>query len=213
MQRNTRDDLLIEPFSAGAGGSGIILLSGTGRASYREFQFVVNYNKPRTAELTASYVLSRSRGDLNTADKFIGDYPSPIVRRNEYGLQPFDAPHRFLLYGNVYLPWDIQIAPVFEIRSGFPFSAVNERLEFVGARNEAGRFPTYLSLDMQITKGFMLPFVPFLKDKRIRAGVALFNLTNHFNPRDVQTNVTSPNYGQFYNSVGIGVKAKFDMDF
>jgi hypothetical protein len=84
-------------------------------------------------------------------------------------------------------------------------------MDFVGPQNEAGRFPLYLSLDIQVSKGIQLPF--FLKDKRARIGAAVFNVTNHFNPRDVQMNMTSPNFGQFYNSLGAGVKAKFDMDF
>lgn len=79
------------------------------------------------------------------------------------------------------------------------------------AANQAGRFPLYVSLDLQVTKGFQIPFI--FKDKRIRAGVVLFNLTNRFNPRDLQNNITSPHYGQFYNSLGTAVKAKFDFDF
>jgi hypothetical protein len=126
---------------------------------------------------------------------------------------PFDAPHRFLLYGqfDVSQKYDVLVAPLFEARSGFPFSAVNERLDFVSLRNAAGRFPMYLSLDVQVTKGFQIPFI--FKDKRARIGVALFNLTNHFNPRDVQRNLGSSNYGKFYNSLGTSVKAKFEVDF
>ncbi|MEP7038179.1 MAG: hypothetical protein ABI891_07540, partial [Acidobacteriota bacterium] len=172
---------------------------------------ILNYRKPKFLELTGSYVFSRSRGDLNSADRFTGDYPSFVVRPNEYAPLPFDAPHRFLLTGTYYAPRDIQIAPLFEIRSGFPYSNINERLEYVGAANQAGRFPLYMSLDLQVTKGFQIPFI--FKDKRIRVGVALFNLTNHFNPRDVQNNIASPNYAQFYNSLGTAVKAKFDLDF
>lgn len=210
LQRFTTDDLLINPLVTAAN-AGTLLLSSTGKSRYSELQFIVNYSKPKLFEMTASYVLARSTGDLNTADLFIGDRPSFVVRPNQYSRLPFDAPHRFLLTGLVYAPHDIQIAPLFEVRSGFPFSAVNERLDFVGARNTAGRFPTYMSLDLQVTKGFQIPFI--FKDKRARVGVALFNLTNHFNPRDVQMNLTSPNFGAFYNSLGTSVKAKFDIDF
>lgn len=210
LQRFTTGDLLIQPVITGIN-TGALLLSSTGKSRYTELQFILNYTKPKLAEMTASYVFSRSRGDLNSADRFLGDYPSFVVRPNENGRLPFDAPHRLLVTGTIYAPRDIQIAPLFETRSGFPFSAVNERLDFVGARNQTGRLPTYLSLDLQATKGFKIPI--FFKDKRIRVGVALFNLTDHFNPRDVQTNLTSPNYGVFYNSLGTSVKAKFDIDF
>lgn len=210
LQRFTTNDLLINPVITGINTGGL-LLNSTGKSRYSELQFIVNYSKPKLLEMTASYVFARSKGDLNTADSFIGDHPSFVARPNQYGPLPFDSPHRFLLVGTVYAPLDIQIAPLFEVRSGFPFSAVNERLDFVGQRNSAGRFPTYISIDLQVTKGFQIPFI--FKDKRARVGVALFNLTNHFNPRDVQMNLTSPNYGKFYNSLGTSVKAKFDIEF
>ncbi len=41
----------------------------------------------------------------------------------------------------------------------------------------------------------------------------LFNVTNHWNPRDVQNNVDSPNFGTFYNSIGTTVRGKFEIDF
>ncbi len=209
LQRKTTNDLLIEPFLQSAN-LGTVQLSSRGQSRYRELQFIAAYNHSRFGNWNASYVWSKSRGDLNTADRFLGDFPSPVVRPNEYGKLPFDAPHRFLIYGQIDLPYDIRIAPLFEARSGFPFSKINERLDFVGARNEAGRFPKYLSLDVQITKGIT---IPFFDKHRARVGVALFNLTNNFNPRDVQNNIASPNYGKFYNSLGTSVKAKFDLDF
>jgi hypothetical protein len=110
--------------------------------------------------------------------------------------------------------YGIMISPSFEVRSGFPFSLVNESLEFVGARNRAGRFPTFLSLDVQATKDFIIPkFVPKLEGKRARVGAAVFNVTNHFNPRDVLDNTGSPRVGQFFNSLGTSVRGKFEIDF
>ncbi|HEY0427804.1 MAG TPA: hypothetical protein VGC76_08475, partial [Pyrinomonadaceae bacterium] len=211
LQRFTRNDLLVEPL-AGSGTTGTLLLSSRGRSRYDEFQVLFDYKSAALGQWSASYVFSRARGDLNTADKFFGDTPSFVARPNEYAPLPFDAPHRFLFYGQIDISkkHDIRIAPLFEIRSGFPFSNVNERLDFVGVRNRAGRFPMYVSLDLQITKGFQLPF---FDNKRARIGVALFNVTNNFNPRDVQNNLASPNYGKFYNSLGASVKAKFDIDF
>jgi hypothetical protein len=86
---------------------------------------------------------------------------------------------------------------------------VDDRLNFVGARNQAGRFPVFMSLDVQILKAFKVPFL----DKRMRAGVAIFNITNHFNPRDYQNNTGSLHFGQFFNSLGPSVRAKFEMSF
>jgi hypothetical protein len=103
----------------------------------------------------------------------------------------------------------LTVTPALEIRSGFPLSYVNDRLDFVGRRNQAGRFPAFMSVDVQILKGFKVPFL----DKRVRAGAAIFNITNHFNPRDFQNNTGSLHFGQFFNSLGPSVRAKFEMDF
>ena len=105
---------------------------------------------------------------------------------------------------------DIAVSPALEIRSGFPFSIVNEQLDFVGLRNQAGRFPMFFSLDVQITKGFRLPM---FENRRMRVGVAVFNITNHFNPRDLQNNLGSPHFGQFFNSLGTSVRGKFEINF
>ena len=209
LKRTVKNDLLYEP-TVGSGGTGAISLTSRGRSRYDEFQFVTSYNKPSFGQWNASYVFSRSRGDLNTTDILYSDTPAFVLRPNEYAPLPFDARHRFLVYGQLDFPHDIRIAPLFELRSGFPFSKFDERLNYVGGRNQAGRFPTYISVDLQVTKGFKLPF---FDKKKARIGIALFNLTNHFNPRDVQSNLTSPNFGQFYNSIGTAVKAKFDLDF
>ncbi|MBC7898726.1 MAG: TonB-dependent receptor [Saprospiraceae bacterium] len=208
LRRTVKDDLLFDPLT-GAGNTGTLLLSSNGRSQYDEFQFVMTYNKPKIGQWNGSYVFARSRGDLNTEDRLYSDSPAFVLRPNEYGPLPFDARHRFLLYGQLEFPHDIRVAPLFEVRSGFPFSKFDERLNFVGGRNLAGNFPSYISIDLQVTKGFKLPF---FDNKKARVGVALFNLTNHFNPRDVQSNLTSPNFGVFYNSLGFATKAKFDLE-
>ncbi len=209
LQRTTTDDQLIEP-RLGSSGTGVLALTSNGRSSYRELQLLASYNKQRIGNWNASYTRSSARGDLNTIDNFLGDLPSFVVRPNEYRPLPFDAPHRFLFYGSLNTRYDINISPSLEIRSSFPFSRVNEQLDFIGPRNLAGRFPTYFSLDAQVTKGFL---IPKFESHKARIGVAIFNITNHFNPRDVQQNVTSPRLGGFFNSLGTSVRGKFELDF
>jgi hypothetical protein len=213
LERRTTADFLIEP-QPSAANSGALVLSSRGRSRYRELQLLATYDKPRLGNWTASYTWSRARGDLNTADTFLGDFPAFVVRSNEYAPLSFDTTHRLLVYGELKLPHQINISPMLEIRSGFPYSRMNAQLDFVGGRNLAGRFPTFLSLDAQVTKGFNLPaFLHMLEGRRARIGVAVFNITNHFNPRDVQQNITSPGFGQFFNSLGTSVRGKFEIDF
>jgi hypothetical protein len=209
LNRMTSGEPIIDPLETGPN-TGMLLLSSKGRARYREFQALAVYRSPRLGEWNAFYVWSSARGDLNSANNFLGDVPAFVIRPNEYGPLSFDTPRRLLVYGQIKTFLDINISPALEIRSGFPYSIVNEQLDFVGARNRAGRFPTFVSLDVQITKGFRVPMFPKYK---VRAGAALFNLTNHFNPRDVQNNLGSRHFGQFFNGLGTSVRGKFEIDF
>lgn len=209
LQRTSRNDLIIEPRPSGAN-TGTMALGSTGRSRYRELQLLAVYNSPRLGNWNASYVWSSARGDLNTVNNFLGDLPAFVIRPNEYGPLPWDAPHRILVYGQIRMPADISVSPSLEIHSGFPYSAVDEQLNFVGARNQAGHFPRYISLDAQILKGFR---IPMLDKRRARVGVAIFNLLNQFNPRDVQNNLGSQSFGQFYNSLKTSVRGKFEFDF
>ncbi|MGI9066496.1 MAG: TonB-dependent receptor [Pyrinomonadaceae bacterium] len=215
LQRSTTDEFLVNRLDASGGlGQSTLVLSNLGRSRYRELQLLAIYDNPRIGTLNATYVWSNARGDLNSIDNFLGDFPAFVVQPNEYGPQPFDAPHRFLAYGQFRIPWDINISPVVEIRSGFPFSFVNERLDIVGPRNRAGRFPTFLSLALQVTKGFAIPkLVPRFGGRRVRIGLAVINTTNHFNPSEVQNNIASPRLGQFFSSLGASVRGKFEFDF
>ena len=210
LERNSRNDLIIEPFVTSTV-DGIYLLSSSGRSKYREFQILANYFSEKHGNFNFSYTFSKAKGDLNTADVLINNIHALNIQPNQYSLLPFDAPHRFLAYGQIALPFDILLAPMVEYRTGFPFSAVNDRLEYVGERNRAGRFPDYFSVDVQITKGFKVP-LPIIKKYKLRAGVALFNIFNRFNPRDVQNNVENPLYGTFYNSLRFGTKLQFGID-
>jgi hypothetical protein len=211
LNRSTSNDLIIEPR---VGRFNSLLLDSVGRAQYQELQMLGTYTSNRLGNWTASYTWSRAQGDLNTADNFLGDLRALVVRPNEYGPLPWDAPHRFLAFGRLKAPLRLTVSPSLELRSGFPFSAVNERLDFVGARNQAGRFHTFLSVDAQVTKDFTVPkFIPKLDGRKARIGAAVFNLTNHFNPRDVQNNMGSLQFGQFFNSLGTSVRGKFEIDY
>jgi hypothetical protein len=212
LQRSTTDDFIVDRLDAS--GQDALVLSNLGRSRYRELQLLAIYDNQRVGTWNAAYVWSSARGDLNSIDNFLGDFPAFVVQPNEYGPQPFDAKHRFLAYGQLRIRWDINISPLVEIRSGFPFSFVDERLDFVGARNRAGRFPTFLSLAVQVTKGFAIPkVVPRIGGRRARVGLAVLNTTNHFNPIEVQNNITSPRLGKFFNSLGASVRGKFEFDF
>ena len=207
VHRYTKNEPIITPELSDDGG-GFLVLKSRGVSRYNEFQAMALYDDQRFHNWTISYTWSKAQGNLNTADNFLGDFPAFVVRPDQYGALPFDAPHRFLAYGEIKAPYGLTVIPALDIRSGFPFSVVNDRLDFVGIRNSE-RFPAFLSLDVTVLKSFTIPFL----DKPARAGAIIFNVTDHFNPRDVQSNLSSLQFGQFFNSLGTSVRGKFEIDF
>ena len=73
------------------------------------------------------------------------------------------------------------------------------------------RFPTFASLDLQVTRPVALHFGH--EKLKARVGFSVFNALNHFNPRDVQSNIDSERFGAFFNGVGRTWRGKFVVDF
>ena len=69
------------------------------------------------------------------------------------------------------------------------------------------RFPSFFSIDFRVTREITI------FGKHTRVGLQAFNLTNHFNPRDVHTNLASSRFGEFDNSVGRSVGLRFQMSY
>jgi len=206
-QRNTARDFIVSPVSSRATGS--LDLSNGGSDSYREFQLAAQY-KVHQSVLNASYVRSRAFGDLNDFNQFFGNLAQPVIQPNARGRLPFDAPNRFLFWGTFAGPWNLTVVPVYDLHTGFPYSIENEFREYVGPRN-VDRFPCFSSFDLQVTRPVALPFGE--KRMRARVGVGVFNLFNHFDPRDVQNILASTRFGEFFNTSWREYRGKFVMEF
>jgi hypothetical protein len=206
-ERSTRKDFVIEPAIDHMGTA--LLLQNNGRSRYRELQGIARFRFQEGRNIYLSYVRSEARGNLNDFNTYFGNLKHPVIRPDEYGKQPFDAPNRLLFWGDFALPYDVVATPVVDWRSGFPFSILNEEQDFVGPRNEGGRFPRLLTFDLLVTKGLKIPFRG--KKYKGRAGFTIFNNTNHWNQRDVQNNIAAEQFGTFYNSPGRSVRLKFEF--
>ena len=213
-ERQTRRDFVLEPLA-----NGTLLLRNDGESRYREFQLTARLRLQERHHVYLAYVRSRATGDLNAFNDYFGNLRNPVIRANERSLQPFDAPNRLIAWGDIALPKQTTVSPVVDWHTGFPFSLVDENQNFVGARNRSGRYPTFFSLDLQVTKG-LAPRVPnwgFIPAKFRgrkmpgRFGVKVFNLTNHWNPRDFQNNIDASDFGTFYNSPHRGIRLKFEF--
>jgi outer membrane receptor protein involved in Fe transport len=207
QQRNTVYDLVLNPEATASGN--LLSLANSGRDFYREFQITGRYQIGRQT-LNASYVRSKATGDLNDLNQYFGNDPQPVIQANARGPLPFDAPNRFLAWGEFNAPWKVTVMPVLDVHTGFPYSIVNERREFIGPRNDA-RFRRFNSFDIQVLKEYGLRFRG--KEHKVKVGLGVFNLFNHSNPRDVQDDLDSPRFGEFFNSAVRTFRGKLVFGF
>lgn len=203
-------DFYVNPLQF-ADGSAQLSLLNSGRQSYREFLTMVRWRPNERSSVFASYVHSRAHGDLNDYNQFFGNFSYPLIRPNQYGPLTSDAPNRGLFWAVVGLPHKFDFVPILDVHTGFPFSRLDQNWNFIGAENKAGRLPPLLALDTKIQYPVDFKF----RGHRIqfRAGLTVYNVLNHFNPRDVQQYYASPNYGAFYNSIGRLFRIDGDFDF
>ena len=207
QQRNTVHDVVLTPVTAEDGN--LLSVANRGRDFYREFQITGRY-QIRRHTLNVSYVRSKATGDLNDFNQFFGNNPRAVIQPDSRGPLPFDAPNRFLVWGEFIAPWKVTVMPVFDIHTGFPYSTVNELREFVGPRNEQ-QFRQFNSFDLQVLREFRLPFRG--KERTVKVGLGVFNLFDHFNPRDVQNDLASNRFGQFFNGSPRTFRGKFVFGF
>ena len=205
QQRNTVYDFFLSPFTAGA--NGVLALSDRGNDIYKEFQLTGRYRIHRST-LNASYVRSRAFGDLNDFNQFFGNDPQAVIQPNQRGRLNFDAPNRFLAWGEIAAPWKFTFAPVLDLRTGFPYSTTNQYREFVGPRNDS-RFPRFVSTDLQVLREIRLP----IKEQHARIGFGVFNVFNRANYRDVQNDLDSQRFGEFFNGISRTFHGKFVLEF
>jgi outer membrane receptor protein involved in Fe transport len=191
LGRKGRNEYILSPDAE----AGALELSSTGRSRYREIEATTRYLGGQRRDLTLSYVWSKGTADLNNYDQFYGNLRSPIIRANEHNLIPTDVRHRLLLRGTVGLPGQWDFLPVLELRSGFPWSAVDEFQDFVGPRSRAGRLPSVRTLDFSIARPWRV------KKYRFRAGLKVYNLFGDTAERDIQNNLASPSFGTAFNPV------------
>jgi hypothetical protein len=190
-------------------GKSAIVLRSAGRASYRALELTARFALPEKNSFYVSYVRSRARGDLNDFNSYFGDFGEPIIRQNQYSNLPFDVPNRLIAWGTFALPHRITIAPIIEARSGFPFSVRDGEQNFVGVRNsDPTRFPAFFALDAEFAKEFQVT-----KKYGVRLSLRGFNLTNHFNPRNVHGNIADPRFGDFASSYRRYFTGGFDIIF
>jgi hypothetical protein len=192
LDRRGENELVVQPFVVNRAGE--MRLDSSGRSDYRDAEIAAQFNKP-SADFTLTYVRSMARGDLNTLTNFYDTVMWPVVGANAYAPANTDVPHRLFARGRYQPTKRWLIAGVADWRTGFPYSVVDESLEFVGPRNVGYRFPTRFTADLGLEHHFTgLKWKPWI-------GLRAYNAFDSFIPADVQANLSSPAFGSFYNSV------------
>jgi hypothetical protein len=191
LRRNGSHAYVLDPDAD----AGTLSLASTGESRYWEFETTGRWLSSQYRDVTVSYVRSRSTRDLNDYDQYFGTFRNPNLRENENSLSPTDVPNRMIVRAALGLPGRWVLSPIYEWRSGFPWSAVDEYQDFVGTRNRSGRLPSVSTLDFTLARPVRF------KKYRFTAGLKIYNAFDTGNERDVQANVTSPDYGQFYNPI------------
>ena len=205
LQSNSYGGIIVNPEVVS--GQDAIVLGGGGKSRYRQLELTGRWNLNDGSQLFFSYVHSQSQGDVNEFNTYLGNYPFPVVRPNQFSHLPGDIPNRFLAWGLVRLPWKMRISPLAEFRNGFPYSALDQTQNFVGLPN-SNRYPPFYSLDARVSKDFKV------SDKyTLRFSVNGFNLTDHFNPTAVHYNIADPQFGLFFGSYQRKFTADFDVIF
>jgi hypothetical protein len=201
LSRSYREYVL-SPLTDLPSGSALVV-SPSGGSNYREFESTLRFRLTSEAEWNLSYVNSQARGDLNTLVQVYIPFEAPVIRPDAYANLPSDIPDRLITWGRFPTHvWKIEAGPVIDWHSGFPYSFLDQYQDYAGIPNSQ-RFPRFFSLDLKLGKEFGLP-LPFIRHQRFRGALTVFNLTNHFNPRDVYNNVTSPFFNHF-----VGLQHRF----
>ena len=202
-------------------GRDALVLGGGGQSRYRQFEVVSKLSWRENQNLVFSYVRSRIRGNLNELNNYLGNFPYPLVRADQYTNLPADLPHRFLAWGTVKLPWKARVSPLVEWRTGLPYAVFDEGQNYAGQPfSDKTRFPNFFSLDARFIREFEINnvvknlFKRKLKDPTsVRVSVSFYNLTNHFNATATHSNIADPQFGLFFGQNKRRFRVDFDLIF
>ncbi|MGH9765801.1 MAG: TonB-dependent receptor [Blastocatellia bacterium] len=202
-------------------GRDALVLGGSGQSRYRQFEIVSKLSLGEGQDLFFSYVRSRIRGNLNEFNNYLGNFPYPIVRPDQYANLPADLPRRFLAWGTVKLPWKARVSPLVEWRTGLPYAVFDAEQNYVGQPfSDKTRFPNFFSLDARFIREFEINDVVKTMFKRtlknptsVRVSVSFYNLTNHFNAPSVHSNIADPQFGLFFGQNKRRFRVDFDLVF
>jgi hypothetical protein len=196
LTRKGTNELIVDPIAATALTPAQLLLTSGGRSDYAEAEGMIRFAPSRSMEFTASYTRSSAKANLNAYTAFFDNIRWPIISQDQYAPTSSSVPNRLIASTRTIFADRILVSSILEIHSGFPYSPVNDMLDWVGPRNQLFYFPTFAMLDLDVEHRFtFIKFKPWI-------GIRAYNALNRFSPTEVQNNMSAPTFGSFYNSYG-----------
>lgn len=165
------------------------------RDRFQSVAVTVRHVIRRQYEWAGSY--TRSRALSNAVVDVAAEDPTTVYQNA--GPMPWDAPHRFMGWGYLPMPFkNWALAYFADGRSGFPYSTQNEFGRITGGVN-AQRFPLFFELNVHLERRFLF------RNHRwaFRAGVN--NITDRINPDSVNPFATP---ARFYGGNGRAVNMR-----
>ncbi len=181
-------------------------LTGSGSAATREIEITAKLTWYSEQHWILSYVHTRARGNVNTLDRFLGDFPEPLLRADAVSRLPDIVPHRFLSWGVFPLHYGLQFAPVVEGRNGFPYTILNSYQQYAGAPN-TNFLPNFFSFDFRVSKDIAI------RGHKVRLAFSMFNVTDHANFDAVRLNTADPQFGEVLGRRPRRFRVDFDWLF
>jgi hypothetical protein len=173
-------------------GTNKVILNGDGASRYRQLEVTAKAGWESGQQLVFSYTHGRAEGSQNTFDSFLGNYANPILRPDTYSNLSGDIPNRFLVWGSLQAPfWQLKVLPTVEYRNGFAYASYDAQQNYSGAPyGDNTRLRNFFSADARVMRDFKVS-----PKYAVRLSLTGFNLTNHFNPLAIHSNMADPNYG------------------
>jgi hypothetical protein len=200
LARDGSHELVVDPVLTTT--SAELLLRGDGTSRYRDAEAGVHFTQSTVLDVDATYVRSSAHGDLNAITTFFDAIRSPVIGESAYAPLGSDIPNRLLVRGRLAPTARWLLLSVADWYTGAPYSTVDGALDYLGPRN-GYRFPNAFRLELGAEKRVRIrKWDPWI-------GVRVFNALNSFLPTDVQGNVASPAFGNFYNSEFRRVRLQF----
>ena len=187
LQKSGTDGFIFQNLNTSSILSGNYELTNTRRDHYQSVQFTARKHFAGDYNIFLSYVRSYAHSNA------VVDYSlnNPIFSPQTGGPLPWDVPNRFISWGWFPTPLKrIDFVYSLDYHSGFPWTAVNQNQQIVGAPY-SHRFPAYVALNPGLEWRFT-----FRGYALALRGVAE-NVTDRKNPVFVINDVDATNFGAF----------------